>query len=99
MPVVWHCGFNGIINNTMSQGQSNLFINTNDTVAGGHALSSDNLINNVFGRGNGLQNGGFLPLITYYGCKWTANGAYGSSYVFGRVKPSFFDNSVPCLST
>lgn len=99
MPVVWHCGFNGIINNTMSQGQSNLFINTNDTVAGGHALSSDNLINNVFGRGNGLQNGGFLPLITYYGCKWTTNGAYGSSYVFGRVKPSFFDNSVPCLSS
>lgn len=99
MPVVWHCGFNGIINNTMSQGQSNLFINTNDNVAGGHSLSSDNLINNVFGRGNGLQNGGFLPLITYYGCKWATSGSYGSSYAFGRVKPSFFDNSVPCLST
>ncbi|ECE7577393.1 hypothetical protein EUV68_10840 [Salmonella enterica subsp. enterica serovar Indiana] len=99
MPVVWHCGFNGIVNNTMSQGQSNLGINTNDTVAGGHPLSNDNLINNVFGRGNGLQNGGLLPLINYYGCKWTSSSGYGSSYVFGRVKPSFFDNSVPCLSS
>lgn len=100
MPVVWHCGFNGFINNASGQGQSNLFINTNDTVAGGHSLSTDNLINNVFGRGgNGNQNGGLLPTITYYGCKWTASGSYGSSYVFGRVKPSFFDNSVPCLST
>ncbi|EEJ3362163.1 hypothetical protein ABN82_003958 [Salmonella enterica subsp. enterica serovar Hadar] len=99
MPVVWHCGFNGIVNNTMNQAQTNLIINTNDTVAGGHALSQDNLINNVFGRGNGLQNGGLLPMITYYGCKWSANRSYGSSYVFGRVKPSFFDNSVPCLST
>lgn len=100
MPVVWHCGFNGIINNTMNQGQSNLFINTNDTAAASHQLSADNLINNIFGRGGiGNQNGGLLPMITYYGRKWTSNGAYGSSYVFGRVKPSFFDNSVPCLSS
>lgn len=99
MPVVWHCGFNGIINNTMGQGQSNLFINTNDTTTVSHSLSNDNLINNVFGRGNGYQNGGFLPLITYYGRKWSSSTGYGSSYVFGRVKPSFFDNSVPCLST
>ncbi|AKJ73921.1 minor structural protein [Salmonella phage 37] len=82
MPVVWHCGFNGFINNASGQGQSNLFINTNDTVAGGHSLSNDNLINNVFGRGgNGTQNGGFLPLINYYGCKWSSSAGYGSSYV------------------
>lgn len=100
MPVVWHCGFNGIITNTMGQGQSNLFINTNDTATASHVLSNDNLINNVFGRGgNGNQNGGFLPLINYYGRKWSSSGSYGSSYIFGRVKPSFFDNSVPCLST
>ncbi|ELF8096551.1 hypothetical protein RA357_004377 [Salmonella enterica] len=100
MPVVWHCGFNGIVNNTMNQGQSNLFINTNDTGAVSHSLSADNLINNIFGRGgNGTQNGGLLPMITYYGRKWTSSGGYGSSYVFGRVKPSFFDNSVPCLSS
>lgn len=99
MPVVWHCGFNGIVNNTMGIGQSNLTITTNDTGAVSKALSSDNLINNVFGRGNGYQNGGLLPLITYYGRKWTSSGSYGSSYIFGRVKPSFFDNSVPCLST
>ncbi|ECY3719588.1 hypothetical protein AU665_17810 [Salmonella enterica subsp. enterica serovar Bonariensis] len=99
MPVVWHCGFNGIINNTMGQGQSNLYIGTNDNWTVSQSLASNNLINNVFGRGNGLQNGGFLPIITYYGCKWTASAGYGSSYVFGRVKPSFFDNSVPCLST
>ncbi|EGH0945391.1 hypothetical protein ID349_004281 [Salmonella enterica] len=100
MPVVWHCGFNGIINNTMNIGQGNLFINTNDTGAVSHSLSADNLINNIFGRGgNGTQNGGLLPIITYYGRKWTSSGSYGSSYVFGRVKPSFFDNSVPCLSS
>ncbi|HCJ3569772.1 TPA: hypothetical protein NRQ42_003933 [Salmonella enterica subsp. enterica serovar Infantis] len=99
MPVVWHCGFNGIINNTMGQGQSNLFINTNDTTTVSHTLSTDNLINNVFGRGNGTQNGGLLPLIQYYGRKWSPTAGYGSSYVFGRVKPSFFDNSVPCLSS
>lgn len=99
MPVVWHCGFNGIINNTMSQGQSNLYIGTNDNWTVSQSLAANNLINNVFGRGNGLQNGGFLPLITYYGCKWSSSAGYGSSYVFGRVKPSFFDNSVPCLST
>ncbi|EDR7202637.1 hypothetical protein CHO91_004417 [Salmonella enterica subsp. enterica serovar Javiana] len=100
MPVVWHCGFNGIVNNTMGQGQSNLFINTNDTNGASHSLSYDNLINNVFGRGaNGDQNGGFLPGITYYGRKWVSNGSYGNSFVFGRVKPSFFDNSVPCLSS
>ncbi|EDG6582775.1 hypothetical protein B9C60_17090, partial [Salmonella enterica subsp. enterica serovar Typhimurium] len=68
MPVVWHCGFNGIINNTMGQGQSNLFINTNMTSGASYALSADNLINNVFGRGgNADQNGGALPLIQYYG--------------------------------
>ncbi|EKR8463891.1 hypothetical protein P9J17_004339 [Salmonella enterica] len=100
MPVVWHCGFNGIINNTMNIGQENLYIGTKDTLSTSHALLNDNLINNVFGRGgNGNQNGGLLPLINYYGRKWTSNGAYGSSYVFGRVKPSFFDNSVPCLSS
>lgn len=100
MPVVWHCGFNGVVNNTMGMGQSNLYIGNSDTVATSHFLSYDNLINNVFGRGGkGDQNGGFLPGITYYGRKWTSNGAYGSSYVFGRVKPSFFDNSVPCLSS
>ncbi|AGO15193.1 hypothetical protein N351_gp39 [Salmonella phage iEPS5] len=99
MPVVWHCGFNGIINNTMSQGQSNLYIGTNDNWTVSQSLAANNLINSVFGRGNGYQNGGFLPLITYYGRKWTSSGSYGSSYVFGRVKPSFFDNSVPCLST
>ncbi|ENR0965191.1 hypothetical protein ACETN9_004390 [Salmonella enterica] len=100
MPVVWHCGFNGIINNTMNIGQGNLYINTSDTATVSHSLSADNLINNIFGRGgNGTQNGGWLPLITYYGRKWTSSGSYGSSYVFGRVKPSFFDNSVPCLSS
>ncbi|EEI2164262.1 hypothetical protein GYD87_004478, partial [Salmonella enterica] len=100
MPVVWHCGFNGIINNTMNIGQGNLFIDTDDTGAVSHSLSADNLINNIFGRGgNGTQNGGLLPLITYYGRKWSSSGGYGSSYVFGRVKPSFFDNSVPCLSS
>ncbi|EDW7725067.1 hypothetical protein GTR06_004578 [Salmonella enterica] len=100
MPVVWHCGFNGIINNTMNIGQSNLFINNTDTATVSHQLSADNLINNIFGRGGvGNQNGGLLPMITYYGRKWTSNGSYGSSYVFGRVKPSFFDNSVPCLSS
>ncbi|AQY55211.1 hypothetical protein BSPM4_0035 [Salmonella phage BSPM4] len=99
MPVVWHCGFNGFINNASGQGQSNLFINSNDTGTVSHSLSSDNLINHVFGRGNGNQNGGLLPMITYYGRKWSSSGSYGSSYIFGRVKPSFFDNSVPCLST
>ncbi|EJW5439261.1 hypothetical protein OCH71_004348 [Salmonella enterica] len=100
MPVVWHCGFNGLINNTMNIGQGNLYINTSDTASVSHTLSGDNLINNIFGRGgNGTQNGGLLPLITYYGRKWTSSGSYGSSYVFGRVKPSFFDNSVPCLSS
>ncbi|EIR2036951.1 hypothetical protein LWN48_001701 [Salmonella enterica] len=99
MPVVWHCGFNGIVNNTMNQGQAGLFIDTNDTVMTSHAKDNNNLINNIFGRGGvGNQNGGLLPLITYYGRKWS-NTAYGTSYVFGRVKPSFFDNSVPCLST
>lgn len=100
MPVVWHCGFNGIVNNTMNQGQTNLSITTADTVSATHALSNDNLINNIFGRGGvGNQNGGLLPLITYYGSKWSSSSGYGSSYVFGRVKPSFFDNSVPCLSS
>lgn len=100
MPVVWHCGFNGIVNNTMNQGQTNLFIGNGDTGTVSHSLSADNLINNVFGRGGtGTQNGGLLPMITYYGRKWTSNGSYGTSYVFGRVKPSFFDNSVPCLSS
>ncbi|EAA4270109.1 hypothetical protein DP815_21620 [Salmonella enterica subsp. enterica serovar Mikawasima] len=99
MPVVWHCGFNGIINNTMNIGQAGLFINTNDTTSVSHTLSNDNLINNIFGRGNGTQNGGLLPLINYYGRKWSSSSGYGSSYVFGRVKPSFFDNSVPCLSS
>ncbi|EDH5973158.1 hypothetical protein CB276_20065 [Salmonella enterica subsp. enterica serovar Typhimurium] len=100
MPVVWHCGFNGIINNTMGQGQSNLFINTNMTSGASYALAADNLINNVFGRGgNADQNGGALPLIQYYGRKWSSTAGYGNSYVFGRVKPSYFDNSVPCLSS
>lgn len=100
MPVVWHCGFNGIVNNTMGQGLSNLTITSADTASATLALSNDNLINNIFGRGGvGNQNGGLLPLITYYGGKWTSKGLYGSSYVFGRVKPSFFDNSVPCLSS
>lgn len=100
MPVVWHCGFNGIINNTMNIGQANLYINTGDTSTVSHALLNDNLINNIFGRGGiGNQNGGLLPLITYYGRKWSSSAGYGSSYVFGRVKPSFFDNSVPCLSS
>ncbi|EOB9828552.1 hypothetical protein ACIZO5_004098, partial [Salmonella enterica subsp. enterica serovar Chester] len=100
MPVVWHCGFNGIVNNTMGQGLSNLTITSADTASATLALSNDNLINNIFGRGGvGNQNGGLLPLITYYGGKWTSTGLYGSSYVFGRVKPSFFDNSVPCLSS
>ncbi|EKO7480271.1 hypothetical protein P0673_004603 [Salmonella enterica] len=100
MPVVWHCGFNGIINNTMNIGQANLFIHTGDTGTVSHTLSSDNLINNIFGRGGiGNQNGGLLPLITYYGRKGYSGAGYGSSYVFGRVKPSFFDNSVPCLSS
>ncbi|EEM3179973.1 hypothetical protein XK49_20965 [Salmonella enterica subsp. enterica serovar Typhimurium] len=100
MPVVWHCGFNGIVNNTMNIGQTNLSITTSDTGTVSHSLSSDNLINNIFGRGGiGNQNGGLLPMITYYGRKWASSGNYGSSYVFGRVKPSFFDNSVPCLSS
>ncbi|ENL9127449.1 hypothetical protein AB6J89_004656 [Salmonella enterica] len=99
MPVVWHCGFNGIINNTMNIGQAGLVINNNDTTSVSQTLSNDNLINNIFGRGNGTQNGGLLPLINYYGRKWTSSDEYGSSYVFGRVKPSFFDNSVPCLSS
>ncbi|HHC2198918.1 TPA: hypothetical protein ACOSKI_004473 [Salmonella enterica] len=100
MPVVWHCGFNGIVNNTMNQGQAGLFINTNHTQASSTAMGGNNLINNIFGRGgNGDQNGGFLPLIRYYGRKWTSSAGYGSSYVFGRVKPSYFDNSVPCLSS
>ncbi|END3175327.1 hypothetical protein ABL052_004546 [Salmonella enterica] len=100
MPVVWHCGFNGIVNNTMAQGQSGLFIGNADTSAISHPTSNDNLVNNIFGRGGlGTQNGGLLPLINYYGRKWVSNGSYGSSYIFGRVKPSFFDNSVPCLSS
>ncbi|AZV00117.1 hypothetical protein CPT_Season12_035 [Salmonella phage Season12] len=100
MPVVWHCGFNGILNNTMGQGQANLNITTSNTNSASMSMSSDNLVNNIFGRGgNGDLNGGALPLIRYYGKKYTAGGSYGTSYVFGRVKPSFFDNSVPCLST
>ncbi|WOZ15276.1 hypothetical protein [Salmonella phage STP-3] len=99
MPVVWHCGFNGFINNTSGQGQGGLNITTGNTQATGTAMDSNNMINNVFGRGgNGDQNGGALPLIRYYGKKYTSGGNYGTSYVFGRVKPSFFDNSVPCLS-
>lgn len=99
MPVVWHCGFNGFINNTMSQGQAGLVITTNNTQASSTAMDSNNMINNVFGRGGkGDQNGGALPLIRYYGRKYTPGGSYVASYVFGRVKPSFFDNSVPCLS-
>ncbi|ENY5930077.1 hypothetical protein ACJAK9_004418, partial [Salmonella enterica subsp. enterica serovar Newport] len=68
MPVVWHCGFNGIVNNTMGKGLSNLTITSADTASATLALSNDNLINNIFGRGGvGNQNGGLLPLITYYG--------------------------------
>lgn len=100
MPVVWHCGFNGIVNNTMGIGQSNLYIVNSNTETQSIARGQDQLINNVFGRGGAASNNnGVLPLIQYYGRKWTSNGAYGTSYIFGRVKPSFFDNSVPCLST
>lgn len=100
MPVVWHCGFNGFINNASGQGQSGLFVGNTNTEANSIVRGADQMINNVFGRGgNANNNNGVLPLIQYYGRKWTSNGAYGTSYIFGRVKPSFFDNSVPCLST
>lgn len=100
MPVVWHCGFNGIINNTMNLGQASLFIGNTNTEAQSIPRGADQLINNVFGRGGtASNNNGVLPMIQYYGRKRTSNGAYGTSYVSGRVKPSFFDNSVPCLST
>ncbi|EBZ0828079.1 hypothetical protein D6454_23165, partial [Salmonella enterica subsp. enterica serovar Infantis] len=100
MPVVWHCGFNGIVNNTMNIGQGNLYIGNTNTETQSIPRGQDQLINNVFGRGGSASNNnGVLPLIQYYGRKWTSNAAYGTSYIFGRVKPSFFDNSVPCLST
>lgn len=100
MPVVWHCGFNGLLNNTIGQGQTALFIGTNNQETQSIVRGSDNLVNNIFGRGgSAFNNNGLLPLIQYYGRKWTSNAGYGSSYIFGRVKPSFFDNSVPCLST
>ncbi len=100
MPVVWHCGFNGIVNNTSQQGVASLFIGTSNTETQSIPRGQDQLINNVFGRGGAANNNnGVLPLIQYYGRKWTSGGAYGTSYIFGRIKPSFFDNSVPCLST